>query len=595
KQAIYDHITSGLSLCRVVSRDLQTFKQRVKSMNFIGQGTFSYYAIANVTRLLKREGCKDGVKVALLMTDGIDHPKNPDVQSISEDARTSGILFITIGLSTLVNETKLRLVSGDPSSEPILLLNDSTLVDKIQDHLVGKTEGKAIRTKALFTTFLKEETPGDKDILFEKKGTHGNPGIKDCMVKMSMVKGIPGYKSEKGKEARKEELGLQDRLVLVLQDVTNFEYLKGEFHDKYELLGNKNLCSSMGSQGSQEYREKKELQGRVMEERKGAKEIKDRGDFQGPKDRRVLEDYQDPLDQGFYIERETLKQRVILGRKACLALLAPTGYGLQGIKVTPCSKSLLSETMGLQGPRGDRGLTKEEIIKLIFEICGCGRKCREAPLELLFLRKCGTGELPDYQNFVKTLTDRVALDLATAHVGIINYGHKVEEVDHLTQFSSKDDLKQAVDNMQYLGEGTYTATALHAANRMFEAARLGVKKVALVITDEQTDRRDEKNLTEVVKDASDIDVEIFVIGVVKRNDPNFKMFHKEMNLIATDPDNPRYLELYSQETVANMWFDGIMTNRSTPVLAFGSVAVKAHEIDSTVKRNVKKSAFKDEQ
>lgn len=106
-------------------------------MNFIGQGTFSYYAIANVTRLLKREGCKDGVKVALLMTDGIDHPKNPNVQSISEDARTSGILFITIGLSTLVNETKLRLVSGDPPSEPILLLNDSTLVDKIQDHLVG--------------------------------------------------------------------------------------------------------------------------------------------------------------------------------------------------------------------------------------------------------------------------------------------------------------------------------------------------------------------------------------------------------------------------------------------------------------------------
>lgn len=44
-----------------------------------------------------------------------------------------------------------------------------------------------------------------------------------------------------------------------------------------------------------------------------------------------------------------------------------------------------------------------------------------------------------------------------------------------------------------------------------------------------------------------------------------------------------------------MWFDGIMTNRSTPVLAFGSVAVKAQEIDSTVKRNVKKSAFKDEQ
>lgn len=121
-------------------KDLQTFKQRVKSMNFIGQGTFSYYAISNATGLLKREGRKDGVKVALLMTDGIDHPKNPDVQSLSEDARTAGILFITIGLSNVVNEAKLRLISGDSSREPIPLLSDPTLVDKIRDRLVGTNE-----------------------------------------------------------------------------------------------------------------------------------------------------------------------------------------------------------------------------------------------------------------------------------------------------------------------------------------------------------------------------------------------------------------------------------------------------------------------
>lgn len=44
----------------------------------------------------------------------------------------------------------------------------------------------------------------------------------------------------------------------------------------------------------------------------------------------------------------------------------------------------------------------------------------------------------------------------------------------------------------------------------------------------------------------------------------------------------------------NTWFDGIMTNRSTPAPAFGSVAVMAQEIDSTVKRSVKKSVFKNE-
>ncbi|KAI4584724.1 hypothetical protein MJG53_006258, partial [Ovis ammon polii x Ovis aries] len=353
-----------------------------------------------------------------------------------------------------------------------------------------------------------------------------------------------------------------------------------------------------------------------------------------------------------------------IGQKGLPGPPGSPGYGLQGIK-------------GEQGPQGfpgPKGMTghgppgqkKEEIIKLIFEICGCGRKCKETPLELLFVidssESVGLKNFQIIKNFVKTLTDRVALDLATTRIGIINYSHKVEEVAHLTEFSSKDDLKRAVDNMQYLGEGTYTATALHAANRMFEAAKPGVKKVALVITDGQTDTRDEKNLTEVVRNARDINVEIFVIGVVKRNDPNFHIFHQEMNLIATDPDSEHvylfddFITLedtlkqklftkscedfeaylfhilgssplqpgfgisgeerhestpepqkeisesildvwnpYNQGTVVNMWFDGIMTNRSIPALAFGSVAVKAREIDSTVKRSVKKSAFKDEQ
>ena len=44
-----------------------------------------------------------------------------------------------------------------------------------------------------------------------------------------------------------------------------------------------------------------------------------------------------------------------------------------------------------------------------------------------------------------------------------------------------------------------------------------------------------------------------------------------------------------------MWFAGIMTNRSTLALAFGSVAAMAQETDSTVKRNVEKPASNNEQ
>ncbi|XP_070471800.1 collagen alpha-1(XXVIII) chain isoform X2 [Equus przewalskii] len=824
-------------------KDLQTFKQRVKSMNLIGQGTFSYYAISNATRLLQREGRKDGVKVALLMTDGIDHPKNPDVQSISEDARTAGILFITIGLSTVVNEAKLHLISGDSSSEPIPLLNDPTLADKIRDRLDILFEEKCEHK----ICDCQKGDPGDPG----PPGTHGNPGIKgergpkgnpgdaqkgepgergpggirgykgekgergECGkpgIKGDKgspgpdgskgprglqgisgppgdpgLKGIQGNKGERGQEGRtgapgptgvgepgqpgprgpegtpgerglpgegfpgpKGEKGSEGPIgPQGLQGLS----IKGDKGDlgpvgpqgpmgipgigsqgeqgiqgpigppgpqgppgqgspgsKGEVgqtgppgprgpvgigvqgpkgepgsiglpghpgvpgedgaAGKKGEAGLPGTRGPEGLPGKGQPGPKGDEGKKGSKGNQGQRGFPGPEgpkgDPGVMGpfgmpgasnpgppgpkgDRGGPGVPGFKGEPGisirgpkgaqgprgpvgapgpkgdsypgaagprglpgppgpmglrgvgdtgakgepgvrgppgptgprgigTQGPKGDIGQKGLPGPPGPPGYGLQGTKGEqgpqgfpgpkgttgrglPGQKGEHGERgdvgkkgergeigepgspgkQGLQGPKGDLGLTKEEIIKLIFEICGCGPKCKETPLELLFVidssESVGPENFQIIKNFVKTLTDQVALDLDTARIGIINYSHKVEMVAHLTQFSSKDDFKLAVDNMQYLGEGTYTATALHAANHMFEAARPGVKKVALVITDGQTDTRDEKNLTEVVKNASDASVEIFVIGVVKRNDPNFEMFHKEMNLIATDPDS----------------------------------------------------------
>uniref|UniRef100_K9J3K5 Collagen alpha-1(XXVIII) chain n=1 Tax=Desmodus rotundus TaxID=9430 RepID=K9J3K5_DESRO len=844
-------------------KDLQTFKQRVKSMNFIGQGTFSYYAISNATRLFKREGRKDGVKVALLMTDGIDHPKNPDVQSISEGARTAGILFITIGLSTVVNEAKLRLISGDSSSEPILLLSDPALVDKIQDRLDILFEKKCERN----ICECEKGDPGEPG----PPGTHGNPGIKgergpkgnpgDAQKGEPGERGpggIPGYKGEKGVRGECGKPGIKGdkgspgsygpKGPRGLQGISGppgdpgskgfqgnkgepgppgpygppgvpgigqqgikgergqegrtgapgpigvgepgqpgprgpegapgerglpgegFPGPKGEKGSEgpigpqglqgLSIKGDKGDVGPVGPQGPMGIpgignQGEQGIQGPIGppgpqgppgqglpgskgevgqvgptgprgpvgigvqgpkgapgtiglpghpgvpgedgaagkkgeaglpgargpegppgkgqpgpkgdEGKKGSKGNPGQRGFPGPEgpkgDPGVMGPFglpgtsipgppgtkgdrggpgmpglkgepgiairgpkgaqgpQGPVgapglkgdgypgvtgprglpgppgpmglrgvgDTGAKGEpgvrgppgppgprgAGTQGPKGNIGQKGLPGPPGTPGYGSQGIKGEqgpqgfpgpkgttgrgfPGQKGEHGERgdagikgskgetgepgspgkEGLQGPKGDQGLTKEEIIKLIFEICGCGPKCEEAPLELLFVidssESVGTDNFLIIKNFVKTLIDQVTLDLATARVGIINYSHKVERVAHLTQFSSKDDFKLAVDNMQYLGEGTYTATALHAANQMFEAAKPGVKKVALVITDGQTDSRDKKNLTEVVKSARDANVEIFVIGVVKKNDPNFDMFYQEMNLIATD-------------------------------------------------------------
>ncbi|XP_037593222.1 collagen alpha-1(XXVIII) chain isoform X3 [Cebus imitator] len=840
-------------------KDVQTFKQKVKSMNLIGQGTFSYYAISNATRLLKREGRKGSVKVALLMTDGIDHPKNPDVQSISDDARISGISFITIGLSTVVNEAKLRLISGDSSSEPILLLSDPTLVDKIQDHLETLFEKKCERK----ICECEKGDPGDPG----NPGTHGNPGIKgergpkgnpgDAQKGEAGERGpggIPGYKGDKGERGECGKPGIKGdkgspgpygaKGPRGIQGISGppgdpgpkgFQGNKGEPGPPGPYgspgipgIGQQGIKGERGQEGRpgapgpigvgepgqpgprgpEGVPGEKGLPGEGFPGPKGEKgsegpsgpqglqglSIKgDKGDLgpmgpQGPMGIPGIGSQgeqgiqgpigppgpQGPLGQGLPGSKGEVGQmgptgprgpvgigvqgpkgdegkkgskgnqgqrglpgpggvkgepgimgpfgmpgtsipgppgpkgdrggpgmpgfkgepglsirgpkgvqgpqgpvgapglkgdgypgvpgprglpgppgpmglrgvgdtgakgepgvrgppgpsgprgigtqgpKGDTGQKGLPGPPGPRGYGSQGSKGEqgpqgfPGPKGTMGYGLpgqkgehgdqgdvgkkgdkgeigepgspgiqGLQGPKGDLGLTKEEIIKLITEICGCGPKCKETPLELVFVidssESVGPENFQIIKNFVKTMADRVALDLATARIGIINYSHKVEKVANLKQFSSKDDFKLAVDNMQYLGEGTYTATALQAANDMFKDARPGVKKVALVITDGQTDYRDKEKLTQVVKNVSDTNVEIFVIGVVKKNDPNFEIFHKEMNLIASDPEHVYQFDDFFtlQDTLKQKLFQKICEDFDSYLLQiFGSSSLQ---------------------
>lgn len=122
-------------------KNVQNFKEKIKSLGFIGHGTYSYYAISNVTQLFKAEGRKRSVKVAFLMTDGVDHPNSPDVQSIAAAARSLGIHFFTIGLSKEnVQEEKLRVISGDTSSKRILCLDDQNLEVHVTLELVSNAD-----------------------------------------------------------------------------------------------------------------------------------------------------------------------------------------------------------------------------------------------------------------------------------------------------------------------------------------------------------------------------------------------------------------------------------------------------------------------
>uniref|UniRef100_A0A8D2PV10 VWFA domain-containing protein n=1 Tax=Zosterops lateralis melanops TaxID=1220523 RepID=A0A8D2PV10_ZOSLA len=177
----------------------------------------------------------------------------------------------------------------------------------------------------------------------------------------------------------------------------------------------------------------------------------------------------------------------------------------------------------------------------------CGIKCRVTPLELVFVIDSSESVGPENFNiiktFMKTFIDKVSADHTTTRIGIINFSHRVDLVSSLKQYMGKESLKSAVDKMPYLGEGTYTASAIQEAIHLFQAARPAVRKVAVVITDGQADTRDKVRLDTIVREAHATSIEIFVIGIVQRTDPHFDDFLKEMQLIATDPDEEHVYQI----------------------------------------------------
>lgn len=172
-------------------------------------------------------------------------------------------------------------------------------------------------------------------------------------------------------------------------------------------------------------------------------------------------------------------------------------------------------------------------------ICSCGVTCRQTPLELVFVIDSSESVGPENFNvikdFVNALIDRASVSRDTTRVGVVLYSHISMVVVNLRQEATRDDIKSAVRSMTYLGEGTFTGSAIKLANRVFKEARAGVRKVAIIITDGQADKRDSVSLESAVMEAEGSNIERFVIGVMNFSDPLYEEFKKELNLMASDP------------------------------------------------------------
>ncbi|XP_022535612.2 collagen, type XXVIII, alpha 1b [Astyanax mexicanus] len=199
-----------------------------------------------------------------------------------------------------------------------------------------------------------------------------------------------------------------------------------------------------------------------------------------------------------------------------------------------------SGPVGRPGQKGEPGITREEVIKLIKSICGCGTTCRVSPLDLVFVIDSSESVGPDnfdiIKDFVNALIDRLTVGPNMTRVGVVLYSDITVVVSSLNQQTSRDELKAAVRRMTYIGEGTNTGTAIDKANQLFRSARPGVRRAAVVITDGQVNKRDVIRLEDPVQTAHSEGIEMFVIGVVNQSNQFYREFKTELDTIASDPD-----------------------------------------------------------
>lgn len=165
------------------------------------------------------------------------------------------------------------------------------------------------------------------------------------------------------------------------------------------------------------------------------------------------------------------------------------------------------------------------------------------------------------KDFMNALIDQMSVSQEGSQIGVVLYSHVNMMVVSLQQQSSQNEVKAAVRKMPYLGEGTFTGSAIHRANQMFKTSRPGVRKVAVVLTDGQADARDVMQFEETAREAHVMGIEMFVIGVVNKTDPLYDKFQAEINIIASDPDEEHvflvddFRTLPSKQTHHNHTFD----------------------------------------
>nr|XP_046263582.1 collagen alpha-1(VI) chain [Scatophagus argus] len=161
---------------------------------------------------------------------------------------------------------------------------------------------------------------------------------------------------------------------------------------------------------------------------------------------------------------------------------------------------------GPPGPPGPPGTDECEILDIIMKLCSCC-ECKCAPLDLAFIvdssESIGASNFALAKDFIITVIDRLIKDQQVkfagneSRVSVVQYsGSRAQEAVLMTPGISITDFKQAVKDLRWLAEATYTGEALEYTLNTAISLMKQENRVVLVLTDGRSDTtRDKVPLT----------------------------------------------------------------------------------------------------
>lgn len=171
---------------------------------------------------------------------------------------------------------------------------------------------------------------------------------------------------------------------------------------------------------------------------------------------------------------------------------------------------------------------------------GCGLQCTDTPVELVFVihssERAGPANFDRVKDFVSAVADRLSVSTAASRVGLVLSSQVDLVVSSLQEVSSHSALRAAIKRMTWPGHDTFTGSAIQRATTLFQSPAASVRRVAVVLTDHQVEPDHSRTVEEAAAEAHDRGVEVFVVGVKNRSDPQYEQFHAEVKVMASDPD-----------------------------------------------------------